>query len=361
MNGNFGSFGDAGLVYDIEKPSIEFVEVLGSCPTAGLVIRDVFSDTTYAAPRPRIVVRAAEGVCPEHGFAFDGAGRILRNSIYGPTIPQGLTGRGDEIFLGEWFEKTWNGGPRRLDLGGAPVVCVTHSYSGVLAHHMLENMYFAHLCMRDQDLDRGCPIFVGRSDLPGWALEGFHRLGMPRERYFLLPTGTLVKGDIAVSEVAYARTWSHPGLREFGGHLRRLLVNRAAGESRVYISRRDTALRRLENEDELERALAAKGFFILRPWAVSFAEQFNVVAGADVVVATHGSGLATLICGKAGGLCVELRPAGVEGRDPLYDGSYLRLTHCVGMRYGVIIAPRSETDSWTVDVPSVIAILNRVA
>lgn len=85
-------------------------------------------------------------------------------------------------------------------------------------------------------------------------------------------------------------------------------VDPAVGPRRIYVSRRDSVDRVLLNELDLETALAARGFTIVRPATLSVREQVALFHGADVVVAAPGAALANILFCRPGTKVVELQP-----------------------------------------------------
>ena len=79
---------------------------------------------------------------------------------------------------------------------------------------------------------------------------------------------------------------------------------------RVYLSRRSHAhpMRILLNELELERALAARGFAILRAERLRPAEQIALCRQAKVVVGPTGAGMANALFAGPGALVVDIQP-----------------------------------------------------
>jgi hypothetical protein len=75
---------------------------------------------------------------------------------------------------------------------------------------------------------------------------------------------------------------------------------------RVYISRGDTALRRIANEVEVFDALRPLGFVEVQLAALPWLEQVALFRGADVIVAPHGMGLTHLAFHEGRPLIVEL-------------------------------------------------------
>jgi capsular polysaccharide biosynthesis protein len=75
---------------------------------------------------------------------------------------------------------------------------------------------------------------------------------------------------------------------------------------RIYINRRDTKIRRILNEPDLESALKARGFESISMAEFDFLEKVALYASADFVLAPHGSGLAGLAFCQPGAKVMEL-------------------------------------------------------
>lgn len=70
---------------------------------------------------------------------------------------------------------------------------------------------------------------------------------------------------------------------------------RDRGPRRIYLARPEGARRSLANEDALLGLLSEHDFSIVRPEQLPFADQVAALQAADVVVAPHGSALASLV------------------------------------------------------------------
>lgn len=78
---------------------------------------------------------------------------------------------------------------------------------------------------------------------------------------------------------------------------------------RIFVSRRDADRRHVRNEAEVIDALRAEGFEWYEPGRLSYEEEVQLFAGADVVVGAHGKGLANVFHADDATL-VELFPEG---------------------------------------------------
>lgn len=75
---------------------------------------------------------------------------------------------------------------------------------------------------------------------------------------------------------------------------------------RIYVSRGEARFRRVVNEGELVPLLQSRSFDIVRLELLTFEEQVNLFANAEVVIAPHGAGLVNLAFCKPGTRVLEL-------------------------------------------------------
>lgn len=87
------------------------------------------------------------------------------------------------------------------------------------------------------------------------------------------------------------------------------LTSRKPGDKRVFISRSLAQTRHLENENEISSFLSTLGFKCFHPETLSFQDQVLLYQGAEVIVATHGSGMANLVFCDPGTKVLELFPS----------------------------------------------------
>ena len=97
-------------------------------------------------------------------------------------------------------------------------------------------------------------------------------------------------------------------VQDLAGRLAGTVDDAGAVGRRIYVSRLDATHRRLLNEGELVTRLARRGFAIVDPGRMDFAEQVAAFRGASLVVGPHGAGLANTMFCRAGALVYELLP-----------------------------------------------------
>ncbi len=80
--------------------------------------------------------------------------------------------------------------------------------------------------------------------------------------------------------------------------------------TRVFL-RRGSLTRTMINEPQIEAKLVSRGFSIIQPESLSFAEQYHLFANAEVIVGATGAGLANLVfCSKSARvvICLSTHP-----------------------------------------------------
>ncbi len=119
----------------------------------------------------------------------------------------------------------------------------------------------------------------------------------------------------------------------------RQLVPDGDATRRIYISRRNAAVRRVVNEDELVALLRKHGFEILELENLSWREQTHLFAQAEVIIAPHGAALA-----NAAFCAANCRIAEISTRAGYRDW-YFQLAATARLRYHCIEATAAVKSS----------------
>jgi hypothetical protein len=93
----------------------------------------------------------------------------------------------------------------------------------------------------------------------------------------------------------------------------RLAINNKLSlhRNRIYISRDRAALRRFENEQEVQSLMVSLDIAIIYLEELDISEQLYLFSQADLVVGMHGAGMANLVSSRPGTIVVEIVPPGV--------------------------------------------------
>jgi capsular polysaccharide biosynthesis protein len=123
--------------------------------------------------------------------------------------------------------------------------------------------------------------------------------------------------------------------------------------SRVFLTRGDAKLRKVEGEAELIEALRARGFHIFESRWDNHAEQLTVFSGFDLMVGVHGAGLANVIFGKPDARLVEIQAGDARKTTGLFWAA------CAGMDYTCLLGgPEAQRQSFAIDPDAILRALD---
>jgi hypothetical protein len=160
----------------------------------------------------------------------------------------------------------------------------------------------------------------------GNTLEFF---GVGREAVLPLTASTTFERLVLISPVALGRYEISPLIVDtLRGHPRLNGLWRRP-KRKVYIPRRNVAMRQVTNEAEVEAALVKAGFEIFDNAENSVLEQARAFRDASVIVSPHGAGLSNVVFADPGTTVVEIVP---EGYDQGVT-SYRSLSDLFDLRY----------------------------
>lgn len=103
-------------------------------------------------------------------------------------------------------------------------------------------------------------------------------------------------------------------VRDFADHLRSIVLETTppdpSSSGLLYVSRNESKMRRLLNEEAILPALRDLGFDIIRPGEMPLAAQIEKFRNARVVLAPHGAGLTNILFCRPGATLIEIFPRG---------------------------------------------------
>ncbi len=262
---------------------------------------------------------------------------------------------------------------RHVDPDYAPVVAAARHVSGTVlaigddvwpanvSHFLLDTL--PRLGVLDWCAD-GAAVSVAVPELTqAWQREALHACGLTDDRIIEVGLSPAIRADLLLL-TDDRRSPPHPA---FGAapwalrFLRRTVGGTAVGKpraGRLYVSRRDSAGRRVVNEAALMAALAPRGFTEVTLSALPLAGQVAAFATAEMIVAPHGAGLAHLAFAAPGTRVVEIFPSS-HGTP-----AFAMIGAALGLRYRAVIcddlvaAERPEFHDLRVDPAAVLAALD---
>lgn len=156
-------------------------------------------------------------------------------------------------------------------------------------------------------------------------------LGIKRQQLIQPHCKLLLEAD----EIVVPSFPSPDCLRKFGP----LMLRGLGGDTvvtrqrRIFISRRKSRTRTLANEPALEKLLHSRGFETHTFEDYPLASQARLIREAEIVVATHGAGLANLVFARPGTQVIEIVPPG-----RFNYACYPKRTRFFGLRHQLVFA-----------------------
>jgi len=261
---------------------------------------------------------------------------LLRETLF--SFPRHLVP--EVTFFGEVFYEE----QARLDFAASPSVKIDNGIS--MLSGIFEN-YYHYLMFFLTKLDpgvfyapqwrsgSGIPCVVAPDGLAGYQADSLVRFC----ELFSAPCITLEeKSCIRVQNLAIPIIFRngglvpHPLIKRSLGMLRQcFLPNESSSKkNKVYISRRDSKNRILENEPEIEDIVSAYGFEVVSLTGLSLPAQIEIFANASHIIAPHGAGLANIVFCKVSTKILEIHMISY------HNWCYRRLAGIYGLRYGCI-------------------------
>jgi capsular polysaccharide biosynthesis protein len=181
--------------------------------------------------------------------------------------------------------------------------------------------------LKEQDLVKDSILILPKKYQKfSWVLPSLAKFGIGEKQILFLPN----KSNVRVKELVMVADFEehHPlivrKLREI------ILTESSSGNERIYISRKNSAHRFVENEQEVITILEKYGFKTVLAEKLSYQEQIAIFTKAKYLVSSHGAGLANMFFMRQGGYVLELT-AVFSSKAPI--NSFCRLAAILNLNY----------------------------
>ncbi len=105
----------------------------------------------------------------------------------------------------------------------------------------------------------------------------------------------------------------------------------------LYVSRNESSMRRILNENDLLPGLRDMGFHIISPGKLSLAEQIEAFRNARIVLSPHGAGLTNIIFCRPNTTLIEIFPEG-----GVHGSAFLRIASQLNFSYYYVVGQKVE-------------------
>jgi capsular polysaccharide biosynthesis protein len=186
--------------------------------------------------------------------------------------------------------------------------CFTDACSGNYAHWITEVLPRINLfCLNDP---ANIPLIVNHGLHPNLTASLLAIAGSQREIIALAADANIAVDKLSVVSVTgyvpfERRTrkaddhshgmFSRYGLTSMRDRLRESLVCASRSTARRIVIRRNSGVRNIVNQREIEEILTTQGFTVVEPERLTFAEQVELFANAEVVVGATGAAFANIV------------------------------------------------------------------
>jgi len=284
---------------------------------------------------------------------------------------------GDEVFVRETQDRTFANHPwvrGRVSPDGTDFVVSLPAVDRAIAEpfvllgtdenfsHWLERNLLKLAVLETAGVDDTLPLLVN-DDLRGYQREYLRLVGVPPERLMPVPRGLLVAcRKVAVPVTLRNRPRMRLGIDWLRARVAGHMAAPGAARDLVFVSRRDSSLRVMHNEAELEAALKPLGFATFVAGEAPVTEQIRVFSRARAIVGAHGAGLTNLVFAPPGAFVLEIATPGSVGME-----EFRFIAGAMGQRIVTLVAERPGDNAgpgviplkWNfhVEVPQVLALL----
>ena len=105
----------------------------------------------------------------------------------------------------------------------------------------------------------------------------------------------------------------------------------------LFVTRNESSMRRILNEDELLPDLKDMGFRIISPATLSLSEQIDAFRNARIVLSAHGAQLTNIIFCRPKATLIEIFPEG-----GVHGSAFLRIASQLGFNYYYVVGEKVE-------------------
>jgi capsular polysaccharide biosynthesis protein len=226
--------------------------------------------------------------------------------------------------------------PRPTKVAGAAIALVTPWYYNHY-HWLVDHLGRVALLDDEPELPVVVPPRPSRVQIDSLELAGIDRARLRPLQHPHLQVEELHWPSL-LGETGHPPPWAMQRLRE-----RLVPGGSASSDGRLYVARRPTDERRVRNDRQLCAFLRERGFDVVEPAGMSFAEQRAAFATAGVIVGPHGAGLANMIMSYDATVVELVSPAYV-------NGSCYTLADALGHEYWYVLGEPSRARDFRVDL-----------
>lgn len=212
----------------------------------------------------------------------------------------------------------------------APYVMMKQTWDANYGHWLIESLPRLEAVKQKFGLD-GLTYVVSENASPEMRtvyVDSLAMMGVNPDRIILLPDETRRISDVIYPTPLTIQPWvKSPAVIRILEDLRnKNRLRHTAAPERIFVSRNGWRNRRLLNEDMVFQVLKRRGYVIIQPETLNFAEQISTFSMARLVIGTLGAALSNIVFSQDGVKLLTLAPEQM-GDDFFWDLVSLKNGH----------------------------------
>ena len=260
--------------------------------------------------------------------------KILPQSFHSNILPKHYD---TTLAKAKFLLKSFSTGVQKVD---RPSIWIAHQWSDNYFHWVTESL--TRLLLAPTDLEDSVILLPSRLAKFRFVRESLEPLRCDKVflkdwhcwcRRLTIPHHRVVTGNYNDMLLRETRDFYHRHIST---------QPQARSEKRIYISRRNSAVRQIANECECEDTLREFGFKTIFCEDMSFQQQVNTAREADILVSNHGAGLTNLVFMSPGKSVLEFRRDG-----DAHNNCFFALASAVDVRYFYQLCASESHDDGT--------------
>lgn len=140
-----------------------------------------------------------------------------------------------------------------------------------------------------QSIKDNMQYIIYEDSIPEFALQTLELLGVPLNKIVYAPRHAIVE-RVFVPDISYkTHHWASNLMQSTYNKISSSVAPNPKIERRIYLSRKNTADRPLDNEDNIEEIFSSFGFEIISPEHLTIKEQIKVISESKIIAGPVGS------------------------------------------------------------------------
>lgn len=268
-------------------------------------------------------------------------GIVFNNFKIHPASIHGKWDKRNPYLLGSYHAQTMEAWMRAVHSDETALIRLIDSRQYLLVHH-----WFNYFHWLTETLPR---LWQVREKLNGYVVVlpenlrtvefvqlTLKALGVKNLLYLKEGAVVRVKNLTLVENKPYCNHYDAAMMRKIGqffvNHVKNADINIPDFGTKIFISRKKAARRKLTNEAEAETLLAGFGFHPLTVEDFSFFEQVKILSSVTHLIGMHGAGLTNMLFMPQGGKVLELHRE-LHSKNDLHSDVYWKLADALGHDY----------------------------